>query len=234
MNITCPKCSRTISGENISVKDGYAQCDECHSVYTLSELSASGMASSGFSDFRRPEVNMPKGIEKTLDFDGLTLKRSWRDVAAFIMIPMTLFWNGFLVVWISIALSTGEYLMLAFASIHIAVGIFLIYSTIARLVNTTVIKISVGQITVKQGPIPWPTPKPLEHHEVRQFYGKKRVTRSSSGGSSTRYELRVLTSDGKDRKLLSGFTSREQVLYIEQELERYWNITNERVDGEMD
>jgi hypothetical protein len=234
MNLTCPKCSRTITGENISVKDGFAQCDECHSVYTLQELAGMGGTTAGSGYHQKPEVALPKGMEKNLDFDGLTITRRWRDVAAFVLIPMTIFWNGFLVFWISTAIVSGEYMMLAFTSIHIAVGIFLLYSTIARLINTTTVKVGPGTLTIKHRPIPWRTPKPLEHHEVRQFYGRKRVTRSSNGGSSVRYELRVLLSDGSDRKLLGGFTNREQVLYLEQEIERYWSINDERVDGQMD
>ncbi len=235
MTLTCPKCGRSIAGEDISVKDGFAQCGTCRSVFNLSELAAQrGNRQSEPMPFaRKSEVGMPKNFEKKTDFDGLTIVRKWRDLTAFILIPFSIFWNGFLAVWISIAISTGEYIMIAFASIHIAAGVFLVYSGIAKMINRTTVKVSTGELTITHGPVPWPSPKPISHHQVRQVYGKERVSRSSRGGTSVRYELRTLTTDGRDIKLLSGLNDRAQVLFLEQEIERYWNISDERVGGEM-
>lgn len=233
MTLTCKTCGGTISDQDISVRDGFAQCPSCRSVFRLGELSSgSGTAhfdQSGFSQ----TISPPKGISSLRDFDRLTITRTWFSFIAVFLIPFTIIWNAFLAIWVRIAVSGGQFAMLGFSAIHIAVGIYLIYYCAALILNKTVITLKADEMSIHHGPLPWPGAKSVLRTDSRQFYGKQIRTRTSNGQRSSRYQLWVLRNDGNNEKILDGLQNRDQVLFLEQEIERFWAITDTWVDGQL-
>jgi Tfp pilus assembly PilM family ATPase len=67
--------------------------------------------------------------------------------------------------------------------------------------------------------------------DLKQLYAKEKVS-SSRNGTSITYEVHV-TRSGRNIKLVSGLESSEQAVYIEQEIEKYLNIKDIPVKGEL-
>ena len=89
----------------------------------------------------------------------LTVSYRWFTPALFFMVFFCLFWDGFMVMWYSIAISQilngqpAAWAMAAFGLLHLAVGVGITYSTIANFVNRTEVKLSGGMLTVRHGPM---------------------------------------------------------------------------------
>jgi hypothetical protein len=88
-------------------------------------------------------------------------------------------------------------------------------------------------LIIKHGPIPAWGNKNLNAGELKQLYSRERVSYSKKGRPDHSYEMHAETKSGKDIKLLAGLENKEQVLYIEQEIERFLKIKDENVIGEI-
>ena len=68
--------------------------------------------------------------------------------------------------------------------------------------------------------------------DVGQLYTQE-IVRRTKNGTTTSYNLSAVTRDGEKLDLLKGLDSPEAGLYIEQQIEQYYNITDQPVAGEM-
>ncbi|BAC08651.1 serine/threonine protein kinase [Thermosynechococcus vestitus] len=64
------------------------------------------------------------------------------NASLFFLIPFAVAWNGFLVVWYSLAIASGFWLMAVFATGHLAVGLGLIGGILYRLLGWQVLMVS--------------------------------------------------------------------------------------------
>ena len=139
-----------------------------------------------------------------------------------------------MVVWYTIALTQGIWVMAAFGVIHLGVGVGLTWYTLAGFLNTTYINVDSYKIQIRHKPIWWPGKMAVYTQDVKQVYVKQKVQRGKNGTTYT-YEVRALIKAGNkdlDLKLLSGLPEPQQGLYIEQELEKHLKITDRPVQGE--
>ena len=63
----------------------------------------------------------------------------------------------------------APWIMKVFPIAHVAVGVGLTYYTVAGFVNSTVLRVSEGQLAVRQGPFPWPGNRTLHTSDLDQL-----------------------------------------------------------------
>lgn len=180
-------------------------------------------------------VALPKSIRVLSDATGLALERRWFSATTVFMTVFAVFWNAFMVMWFAIAISSGEWAMAAFGSIHGAVGLGLIYAVVAQYRNRTVIRVADGALSLTHGPVPWPGGTALTTDDLQQLYVKRRVSHSSKGGTSISYELRAVHGDPpRDIKLIGSLGDPDVARFIERAVEDYLGIRDMRVRGEYE
>src|SRR5262249_27039103 len=134
---------------------------------------------------------------------------------------MCFVWNGFLVGWYWQALRTGGpgmWLMIIFTIFHVAVGLLLIYATLAGLLNRTVINVTSEFLTVRHGPVPWWGNQSLRIDELEQLQADREMDPEKKGWTSA-YGVHALTKGARKVEVISDL-DRAQALFIKQELER--------------
>jgi hypothetical protein len=225
--LRCKSCGAPLAPENVVERLSMARCGHCEAVFAL-ERTGPG------SDSRRerPHVLLPKQMEVVDLGTSFEIRRRWFSPVFVFLVFFCLFWNGFMIVWHGIALSQGLWPMSCFGLLHTAVGIALLYFTVAGFVNTTVVRVERGMIEVRHGPLPWPGNKSLEAHDVEQLYCREQVNGNKNRSQCT-YEVRVLRQGNVRDTLVKGLTDPDQALYIEQELERHLRIVDQPVAGEL-
>ena len=119
--------------------------------------------------------------------------------------------------------------MIVFPIAHVAVGVALTYSTLAGFINHTDLEVTLDKLTTHHGPLPWTGQMSFPTKEITQFY--TRHNKGNRGAFS--YDLFMITRDGKTRKVLFGLESPDIPLFIEQHIERWLNIKDESVAGEL-
>lgn len=86
----------------------------------------------------------------------LVIRFRWFRWIAVFLVFFCIAWDGFLVTWYTVGLTSGAPLIaLVFPILHVAVGVGMTYYTLALLVNRTRIAIEGGRLRVRHGPLPW-------------------------------------------------------------------------------
>ncbi len=228
IELGCKNCGASLRPENLSMQLLIARCPHCDAVFAIADPSRS--ASAGSERPREP-VAMPRQFEVLDQGYWLEIRRRWFTPIMFFLAFFCVFWNGFMVVWHAIALSTGMWLMSLFGLLHTAVGIGLVYATVAGFVNQTVIRVGQGTLTVHHGPLPWFGNKSVPSHAIQQLYCKEHVQRSRESDSVT-YSVEMILDNGRET-LVKGLDKCEQAIFIEQTLERFLKIEDKPVPGEL-
>ncbi len=244
-SLQCKGCGAPIEKQQIDIRRGLARCVYCGAVtdlglaqrpapapaYAPAEAPAAGTPAS--ARYERPPVPMPKNMQVSNESGLLQITYRWFNVSFVFMAFFAAFWNGFMLVWHGISLTSGAIFMSIFGLLHTAIGLGIAYYTLAGFINTTTIQAGSGWLTVQHGPLPWGGGQQLPEAELLQLYTKEHITHSRRGGVTRTYQVHAILRDKRHHKLLSGLSSPEQALYIEQELERYLGIADRPVRAEL-
>lgn len=232
--LKCISCGAPILGANVNMDSGLARCSHCGALFTITPDT---QPTSSVPPVQRPtpepiDVPMPKRYQVD-NFGGtLTIRYRWWTPAILFLVFFAVLWNGFMIGWHSIALSSGAWFMSCFGLIHTAVGVFLIYLCLACILNTTTIRVDSGQLSIRHHPLPWRGNRTLDSRSIRQLFVKSKTSHSKNGTSTT-YELHAVTQTDGQEELITGLQEQDQALFLEQEIERHLRIEDTPVRGEI-
>ena len=228
--LRCKSCGATISVDNFVERLAMARCGHCGAVFSVSGLPT---AAGGTQEPQpRVKVPMPRGIRVEEFGSSLEIRRRWFSAMFIFLAFFCVFWNGFMIVWHTMALSSGAWFMSLFGLLHTAVGVGLAWFTLAGFLNTTTIRARRGLIEITSGPIPCGGNATLSTDDLDQLYCKERVSHSKNGTNYS-YQVLAVTKANVRKTLLKGLSEADQALFIEQELERFLGIKDRSVRGEM-
>ncbi|MCG8309455.1 MAG: hypothetical protein MI975_18820 [Cytophagales bacterium] len=112
-------------------------------------------------------------------------------------------------------------------------SIIVIYYSLAKLMNTTRIRVSHNDIKVNHSPIPFNKNLILKKEDVAQLY----VTQHRIGHRyylyATTYQINAILSNKDVITLVKGLHYPEQGRFIENKIEDFLNITDIHVEGEL-
>lgn len=242
--LKCPTCGAQIQASDMNLSTMYARCRECQS---LVDLEAAPSAAPAPRDSIEGAVLMPDGSlapapplpvplpeRLTVHTAGgaLRIERRWFTWAAIFLAAFCTMWFGILGFWYLMAFSTGMIALMLFPLLHVAVGLFLAYFTVAMFVNTTEVVVANGMLTVRHGPLPWRGNREVPTEALEQLYCEEHISRTRNG-TTVSYSVRARGRDGRVVKLVTGLPERDQAMYIEQEIERHLGIADRPVAGQV-
>ena len=173
------------------------------------------------------DIGLPDKMSITRQYDSMTIIRNWFDLEVIAISVFAVFWNGLI-----FNNNSNFERVESLPWIHILAGIALSYYAITGWFNKTYIHVKKYQIQISHKPLPWIGNKKIDVADIKQLYGKEKISRNNNNSTVT-YEVHVIMNSGNDTKLLSGLATSEQALYVEQEIEKYLGIKNKPVRGEL-
>ncbi|WP_224362216.1 hypothetical protein [Hyalangium versicolor] len=237
MQLSCEVCHAPLRPEDVRLDLALAKCSACNAVYDLSGRKGRGLAEQSAQEkprLVRAKASLPEKFQ--VEDDGVSTRISWRwfSVIHAFLIFFCIAWDGFLFTWYGIALSSDNAPLIAliFPIAHVAAGVGLTYYTLTGLLNRTRIEVSRNRLSIRHGPLPWPGNRDVPGRQFTQLYGVEQI-RSNKGSQTLTYDLIAIDREGKSVKLLGGLTAKDQVLYLEQTLERRLGIEDAPVEGEI-
>ncbi len=230
IELECRNCGGALSASDVSMELSMVRCPNCQSIYALKAESKKSDSPSN-DLLKKPTIDTPKGFVVSDSGRELEITQRWYTPLFFGLLFFALFWNGFLVVWHFIALGTGAWFMSLFAGLHTLVGMGLIYVVACGFLNSTVVRVSGGVLTVRHGPLPWFGNLELDASSLKQLYAKEKVTQGKNG-PSYHYSLFGVDHSGTRRAVLKRLQSVEQAVFFEQRIEHFLNIEDQPVRGE--
>ena len=168
------------------------------------------------------------------DSDRVEITYKWYSPMAFFFLFFTVFWNGFLFFWYSLAFVGGaSWIMVLFPILHVAAGIYLIYYTLCLFLNKTFVDIADDKLTVYHSPIPWwKGNRKIRTNNIEQLYVSEKKSEGNNGPKYS-YELRAKLGDQSDVELLSiENLTRIEAQEMEDRLEKFMGIDDLPVKGE--
>lgn len=250
MLFRCKACGATLQKEDIDLRTGIASCQHCHAVMSFAEslglappqpreaaVTGSEPAKMELTATRkRTPAGRPENLRIEETASTLRFTRRWFTPQIFFLLFFCIAWNAFLIGWYAIGSSMPgpfgmKLIMFVFPIVHVAVGVGLLYTVLAGLLNRTVIEAGHGIIRVRHGPIPAKGNLRLPSSSIRQLYCKEKVKRTKTA-SVPNYQLHALLANGESKQLTSHIDDLETVLYLEQALERRLGLEDAPVAGE--
>jgi hypothetical protein len=223
VDLKCRNCGAALSAADISPQLGAARCGHCRSLFAL--------PAAGSTAIPRPQVPLPAAFTLEDHGDTLVITRRWRNAGSWFLLFFAILWNGFLIVWHGVSLSSGMWFMSLFGLIHTGVGFFLIYMVAAQFLNTTVIRASPRGLESISGPLPWKGDRTFDGGTVSQLFCTEKIHRGKNGSSSS-YQVEAVLPGNRRETLVRGLPEADHALFIEQQLERHLQIADRPVDGE--
>lgn len=242
--LKCPSC-----GGKGHMVDGTNRfhCDYCgtESLVQLSyqQTQAQAAEPERKDDVIRPKTSMPATVRTEQDENGSRIIQRWYSAKYIFMAFFCVIWDSFLCFWYSAVFGgmgfgaggiNGPGLIFAlFPMLHVAVGLYLTYSTLAGFLNRTTVELTHDTLATYYDPLPWPGEKKIPTSDIKQLYCKE-VRKTGKHGSVTyTYNLFAVTQDDRQVQLLSGLDSPDLARYFEQQLETWLRIKDRPVLGEV-
>ena len=176
-------------------------------------------------------IEIPKNMHLNEKANQLEFEYSWFKPKYVISLLVTPLFAYFLI--------KSEYIVGDFSQftlpviILIIASFFIIYYSLAKLMNTTRILVSHNEIKVNHSPIPFGKNLVLKKENVTQLY----VTQHRIGHRyylyATTYQINVILSNKEVITLVKGLHYPEQGRFIENKIEDFLDITDIHVDGEL-
>jgi len=233
MRLHCPECQHQIPAEDVNIVKTIAKCVECNNIFEFTDqLKNAKLPATSFD--QREEIMMPAGIEVLKLVNELEIMVRWRKSSKNFLIFFCLFWNSIVaVVTLAFAFSGSLFSFLILTPFWL-VGILLIYQSIGYLLNTTYITVDRNRIAIEHKPINFLVQRDAYYHakDVKQLFVQRYSVGSSNGQPVYAFALHLRLNNGKDIKLLKNLHSAEYAKYIEQEVERFLGLSDQKMEGE--
>jgi hypothetical protein len=232
--IACKACGKLIPAADVNIDKAIAKCMACDAVFSI----AGGV---GVANQPRLPVPMPKGFRVESWGSELVLTRRWYTHGLWGLLAFCIFWDGFLVVWYTIGIAGlfsdnfegPVWVMLVFPVLHVAVGVAMTYAVLCGFFNRTTVRISGGELSVRHGPIPWPSQLQLFASDVRQLYVTESKRPAGQDNCRRTYDVVALLAANDKVTLLTGLEDIDHGVFVEQQIEQHLKIPDERVPGEV-
>ena len=227
--LSCPRCNHLISGSDINIEKTIAKCSHCNHVFGFSHDSKAG----GLV----PELIPPEGVEVLKLRSELDIQLDWKKTASrggkTFLTAFTFLWNLILLPFVLMVLISGQWGILLFMSLHLMVGLGLIWYLAAIFLNKTSISLSRKIMKIRTVPLKLLTFKSrdIDIDRIEQFYVTQYTASTTNGVPNYAYALYAILDDGERVSMLRGM-NRETQHYIEQQLEGYLGIKNVKVQEE--
>lgn len=177
------------------------------------------------------DIEFPKNMHVTKSAGTIQFRYSWFKIKYFISLFAAPIFAYFLV--------NSEYVVGSFNQLTVSVilliisSLIIVYYSLAKLINTTQIRVSHEGIAVSHGPILFSKNLILKREDVTQLY----VTQHRVGHRyylyATTFQINVILKNRHVITLTKGLHSSQQGRFIENQIEDFLGITDIHVEGEL-
>lgn len=234
LTLICPSCGGRTDISNDADRYICAYCGNSHIFQLPNGRQGDRSEPDEAPAKKRRLVPRPAKVNIRKVDGRVELSWRWFSPKYLFLLFFVIAWDGFLLFWYSMAFGFGgaPWIMFVFPLAHVAVGVFLTYTTLTGLFNRTTIKIDGKDFIVHHDPFPWPGEVNVPVGELDQLYCTKKINRGKDSTSVT-YILQALLKDGKERKLVSNLDSPDIGYFLEQQIESMLKIPDRPVVGEL-
>ena len=225
--LQCPVCRNSVGPEDMNLERSTVQCPHCYHVFGFGHDPTTGQL--------RAELLQPEGVEVLKLRSELDIRLKWVYTTSAwsrkFFVLFTSVWNLLLLPFVLAAVISGEWIILLFISLHLLIGIGLVWYLLAIYFNVTELSVTRDRIRLRSGPLRmlWRKDVVIDPAQVDQLYVSKYTEGTQNGSPRHAYALYALMRDGEKISLLRGMNEATQK-YLERELEAFVGIADRPID----
>ena len=218
--LDCPQCHSFIGADSVNTQKHIAKCTHCDHVFNYE-------TESHWDPFGPPLETQPDGIEilrlQSLLELRIKHRQSTDKIGTIFTLGFSVLWNLLLMPFVFFILSSGQWMLLLFISLHLFAGVSMLWRVLSQLFNTSTIEVNRDRLSIETLPFAWlgNRSKDIPVNQVKQLFVSRSKAKNSKAGPS--YSLHVLLKSGKRVLLLSGL-DRKTLMYLEAQIEHYMQI----------
>ncbi len=184
-------------------------------------------------DLKPNQWPLPASMSIEENPDSLVITYKWNKLIGYLMLVFCAIWSLGLYFGVFSDLPLAEWASwpLVFILPFLAVSVFLLYSGVAYVLNTTTITLDFEELAITHAPIPWVNNRALFRGDIAQVYVKRHVSKSKNGTSYS-YTVNAFLLDQTDIKLVTVLTTVEEAKFAEQKIEQFLKIKNQKMPDE--
>lgn len=148
------------------------------------------------------------------------LRRAWMHADLWGLVLFAIPWNCFLALWNTQAIVARIWFLMVFALPHDALGIYLMYTVVVSLSNSTYFTIKNGKLTVKNRPIGRGETFSCATCTMMEILCKRHIKRGKKNTTTTTYSVLYRDASNAEHEIVAELPTAHQALFISQELEK--------------
>ena len=177
-------------------------------------------------------LEFPKNIRLNERPDRLLIEYSWFKLKYFFLLG--LFPVGSYVVIQSNYVNGSIQNITIPVLMIILLNLAVIYYSLMRLINTTIISVNHNKVTIEHKPLPFNKNLVIQRSNLVQLYVTRHRTAHRYYLYSSTYQINAILSNKQVITLVKGLYDPEQGRFIEKKIEKFLNITDVSVEGELE
>lgn len=145
MKLICTKCSAEIKAENINITTDLAKCDNCGSIYKVSDLSHS-LEKKDINPPNGSKIILKKGLNDEIEF---TYPKKGLTASLLPQLFFAIFWLSFVAFW-SWGASQGSFFFALFSIPFWVIGISMIVGIVNSANEVQIVTINKNKLIVNK------------------------------------------------------------------------------------
>lgn len=217
--LDCPNCHHFIGAHDVHMEKGTAKCSNCNHLFTWQEFVDRDPI--GATDF----AELPNGVDVLRLRSLLEIRVNHyqaRSTSVVGSLFFALLWNIFLLPFLFFIISSGQWYILFFISLHLMAGIGMLRGVFSQIFDRSVVEINGGGISYTTSSLIGLAKKDqfVPKSEISHYsIGKMKRSFNTTGGQA----LYLHKRDGKKVKLIAGI-DRKSLQYIKKSLEEFKEV----------
>lgn len=218
----CKVCQTEVPSANINLQRMVAKCPSCKVEFDF-------INTDYLNEPPIPpgtQVPKPQSIELYDRLGRSELSFRWLSGAHIVLALFAVVIDGSCLFWYHFFLRNPDitWLMFFFPILHGAAGMLVTYLMLGGLLNRTWIMLEDDILLIRHRPLPWTGNRDLEVAKIAQLHCEMQLSKDAEGNISHSYHLNAVLKDGTRIPLLSNGRDREELRFIEQQLNKWLNM----------
>ncbi|MCC6580090.1 MAG: hypothetical protein IT440_06575 [Phycisphaeraceae bacterium] len=217
---------------------GLARCRHCQGIFSVADQLGLACAATTLAPPKAAQeaIVTPSKFQVNNCGADMIIRWKWLEGNHVAMAAVCVIWVGFLIILFYLQASDPHGVprhVWLFILLQVLMGIGLMYTALAGLLNQTRIHVNGQHISVNLGPVPWVGNQVIPAEQIMQLYCERDTAWPYQHNQSVRYRVSVMATGSRRLCIVRGLRELCEARFLELTIESHLGIEPQAVIGEV-